>query len=76
MRKKTKQRNTNIFKHTHEEDSEDFRESISLEKDNIQPDTTTNWSEAQDRSEDLINETDPFVDDPGKKPRFPKDNRL
>jgi len=76
MRKKPKQRNTNVFKRMHEEDIEDLRESISLEKDAIQPDTMTNWSEAQDRSEDLINETDPFVQDPRKKPRFPKDNRL
>jgi hypothetical protein len=39
-------------------------------------DTTTNWSQAQDRSEDLINETDPFIQEPQKKFKIPKDDRL
>lgn len=76
--KPAKQRIASAIKHMDEddEDVEDLRENLAVEEDNVQPDTTTNWSEAQDRSEDLINETDPFVQDSEKPLRFPKDNRL
>jgi len=34
-------------------------------------DTTSNWSQPEDRSEDLINETDPFIQQPEKDTQIP-----
>jgi hypothetical protein len=47
--------------------AEDERESeLSMNKKN-----TTNWSAAEDRGEDLINETDPFVQQPERDTQIP-----
>jgi hypothetical protein len=32
----------------------------------MRPDTSQNWSEAEDRSEEFINETDPYIQKPEK----------
>ncbi len=59
-----------------EEMPEDIRENVLLESEDVQEDTHTNWSQAQDRSEDFINESDPFTQDPEKTPKIPRDDRF
>lgn len=56
--------------------SEDIRENVLLGSEDVQPSTRTNWSEAQDRSEDFMNESDPFTQETGKTPKIPRDDRL
>ncbi len=50
--------------------SEDFRET-SREFGNSNLNTNFNWSQSQDRGEDLINETDPFIQQPERDTQVP-----
>jgi hypothetical protein len=50
---------------------EEFREIPSHELQPSSSDTSINWSQADDRSEDLINETDPFIQQPERNTQIP-----
>ncbi|MDE2028856.1 MAG: DUF2934 domain-containing protein [Candidatus Omnitrophica bacterium] len=49
---------------------EDYRETTE-ELENVPADTSQNWSQPEDRSEELINETDPFIQQPERDTEIP-----
>jgi hypothetical protein len=50
--------------------SEEYREAIPLEEESEKV-TDQNWSRPQDRGEDLINERDPFIQQPELDTQIP-----
>jgi hypothetical protein len=51
--------------------AEDVRESVPTESGTPSKDTTANWSAPEDRGEDLINERDPFMQQPERDTEIP-----